>query len=355
MEGLKMKVMVYEGPRKLRLEEMEDYPLKENEVRIQTLFTGVSHGTEMSVYRGSVPFFRRKNVWDLRLFRPADEKDLWGYPIKSCTPGVWYMGYANVGKIIEIGKEIKDLKIGDIVYSNAPHQSQIVKTEDQVIKLPENIKPEHGVFFTNLMTTFNGILDTRIKLGDTIAVSGLGALGQLVTQMAKMSGAFQVYGIDMFDKRLEVAMENGADIVFNPKTCSDIAYEIRKLTGNKGADSVIEVSGSQKALNEAIRIAAPDTTVTALGWYQGLCTDLDLSEEFHHNRISLRSSQTVFINPEIRHMWDNKRKENACIGLLSKLKLDNLITHKIPYEHAAEAFEMIDKNPKDIIQLVLTY
>lgn len=350
-----MKVMIYEGPKKLCIKEVEDYPIKEDEVRIQSMYSGISHGTEMSVYRGNAPFFRSKLDWNSRLFLQAQENDTWNYPIRSCDPGVWYMGYSNVGRIIETGTTVKGFKNGDIVYSNAPNQTQVIRKYDQIIKLPENIKPENGVFFTNMITTFNGILDTRIKLGDCVAVSGLGVLGQLAVQMVKLSGAFSVYGIDMYDKRLEAALKNGADAVFDPKKTKDIAMDIRKMSGNKGTDAVIEVSGSSKALNEAIRIAAPDTTVTALGWYQGQCSDLNLSEEFHHNRITLKCSQTVFIDPKLSHMWDHKRKERVCLDLLGKLKLDNLITHCIPYENAAEAYEMIDSKPGEIIQVVLVY
>lgn len=350
-----MKVMVYEGPRKLRVEEADDFTIGTEQVRIQTMYSGISHGTEMNVYRGSAPFFKRDMDWGVRLFKNVDENEAWHYPIRSCDPGVWYMGYANVGKVIEAGKNVKDINVGDIVYSHAPHQSQVIKNWQDVIKLPDNIKPQHGVLFTNLMTAYNGILDTKIKLGDSIAVSGLGVLGQLVVQMAKFSGAFGVYGIDVFNKRLDAALQNGADKVFNVKTTTDIAYEIRKLTNNRGADTVIEVSGNTSALNEAIRIAAPDTTVTALGWYQGQCIGLDLSEEFHHNRVSIKCSQTGAVSPEISHMWNDKRKEKVCLDLLSKLNLENIITHEIPFENVAEAYEMIDKDPKDIIQIVLTY
>jgi len=350
-----MKIMVYEGPKKLRIDEISDMPITNDQIRIKTLFSGISHGTEMSVYRGVAPFFRKKENWDVRLFMPAGENEKWTYPIRSCDPGVWYMGYANVGEVVEVGKDIRNIKVGDIVYSDAPHQSQVIKKEVEIVKLPKGIKPEYGIFLTNLMTTFNGILDSKIKLGDTTVVSGLGVLGQLTVQMAKMSGAFKVFGIDLFEKRFEVALENGADKVYTPKTSQDIAYEIRKETDKIGPDVVIEVSGRQKGLNEAVRIAAPDTTVVALGWYQGHCTDLNLSDEFHHNRIIIRCSQTGGINPEIRHMWDFKRKVTACSELLKRLRLDNVITHRIPFENASEAYKMIDKKPEDTIQVVLKY
>ncbi|MBC7959035.1 MAG: chlorophyll synthesis pathway protein BchC, partial [Vallitaleaceae bacterium] len=70
-----MKVMVYEGPRMVTLDIVEDMQLKENEVRIQTLYTGISHGTEMSVYRGIAPFFERTKDGHYGIFRPAEEKE----------------------------------------------------------------------------------------------------------------------------------------------------------------------------------------------------------------------------------------------------------------------------------------
>lgn len=350
-----MKIMVYNGPRQLTVQEAPQLPMGKTEVRIETICSGLSHGTEMNVYRGLAPFFRRKYDPDTRLFVDADAAEIWKYPIKSCDPGVWYMGYANVGRITEVGSEVKNVKIGDIVYSSAPHQSESVKAETEVIVIPEGIKPEYGIFFTNLMTTFNGIMDSRIKLGDTVVVMGLGVLGQLVAQMAKMSGAFRVYGVDMYETRLESALENGCDKVFNPAECSDLAKEIRKLTNNKGADVVIEVTGNSLALNEAVRIAAPETSVIALSWYQGMIKGLDLSEEFHHNRIGIKQSQTNNIDPAFKNLWDDKRRTEACLKVLNNLKLDNLITHKITFDEVSTAYEIVDKNPEKAIQILITY
>lgn len=350
-----MKIAKYLSPKTLVIEEVEDPSIQSNEVKIKSIISGISHGSEMNVYRGVAPFFHKKFDRQTRLFIQSAQNDTWKYPVRSCDPGVWYMGYSNVGTVVEAGKEVNDIKPGDIVYSNGPHQSIVVKPASDVIKLPDSVNPEHGIFFTNLMTAYNGILDSPIKLGDTVVVSGLGVLGQTIVQMAKMSGAFQVIGIDLFDLRLQTALENGADYVFNPMTCKDIAYEVRKLTKNKGADLVIEVTGNQKALNEAIRIAAPDTTVTALGWYQGASTNLDLSEEFHHNRVKIRSSQTGAVDPAISHMWNRDRRQESCLELLSRLRLDNLITHKVSYDNISHAFQMVDENPKEVIQVALTY
>mgnify|MGYP002408773811 CR=1 FL=1 len=347
--------MVYQGPKQLEIQETDDFKINNGQLRIETICSGISHGTEMSIYRGVAPFFKRTRDSRYGIFRNADEQEKWTYPVKSCDPGVWYMGYANVGRVIEAGPEVKNVKVGDVVYSNAPHQSHVIKTEDEVIKIPKGVKNENAVVFTNLLTAFNGILDSRIKLGDTVVISGLGVLGQLVSQMVKMSGAFRVIGVDVIPKRLEAAHENGTDIVLNASEYEDAALEVRKLTHGKGADLVIDVSGNHQALNSAIRMAGNDTVVTALGWYQGYCDKLNLSEEFHHNRITLRSSQTCMIDPAISQMWNDERKKETCIELLSKLKIDNLITYRIPFEDAAKAYELIDLHPEELIQVILTY
>lgn len=348
-----MKILVYDGPRQLRVDEAQPLPLAPDQVRIRARYSGVSHGSEMNVYRGVAPFFKRRKDPTLRLFLEAAEGEDWRYPIRSCDPGVWYMGYACVGEVIEAGSAVTGLTPGELVYANAPHQSESVKAAADVIKLPDGVPAAHGVLFTNLMTAYNGILDTRIKLGDVVVVSGLGVLGQLALQMAKLSGAFAI-GVDVLPRRLETALACGADAVLDAAR-EDVAVAVRRLTGGRGADVVIEASGNARALQQAIRIAAPDTTVTALGWYQGGCADLNLSEEFHHNRITLRSSQTVHVDPSIRHLWDKRRKEDVCLSLLSRLKLDPLITHRVPFEQAPDAYRRIDNHPADMIQLVFTY
>jgi threonine dehydrogenase-like Zn-dependent dehydrogenase len=264
------------------------------------------------------------------------------------------MGYAVVGKVIEIASDVTTLNIGDVVFVSAPHMSEIVCPANACIKIPENVKPQNAIVFTNLLTAFNGILDSRIKLGDVVVISGLGVLGQLAVQMAKMSGA-TVIGIDVFDVRLDNAKKSGADYVFSAKNADDIALEVRKVTNNRGADLIIEVSGNQKALHQAIRMAAYDGVVTCLGWYQGNCADINLAEEFHHNRITLRSSQTCGIDPQIKNTWDDVRKQNVCCDLLSKLDLDGLITTIIPFDQAQQAYETIDENPNSVIQVVLEY
>lgn len=348
-----MKAIMYEGPKNLKVIEVPRLPMKEDQIRLRSLYSGVSHGTEMNVYRGLAPFFRKKQDPETRLFLPAESDEVWEYPVRSCDPGVWYMGYASVGEVIETGAEVEGIKPGDIVVCSAPHQEENVIDAGAAVVLPGKIPAIKGVLFTNLITAYNGIMDTHINLGDVVVVSGLGVLGQLLVQMAKMSGAHRVYGVDVLDKRRQAALENGCDEAFDPLAC-DVALEIRRRTNNRGADKVIEASGNGRALNEAIRTAAPETTVTALAWYQGALSAVDLSEEFHHNRIGIKQSQTGAMDPAFSNLWDYERRVQTCIHILERLTTDNLFTEYV-YDQIPEAYRVIDQEPGKIIQAVITY
>ncbi len=350
---MNMKAIMYDGPRDLKVIEVPRLTMREDQIRLRSLYSGVSHGTEMNVYRGLAPFFRKKQDPETRLFLSAPQDEVWDYPVRSCDPGVWYMGYAMVGEVIETGADVVGIKTGDIVACSAPHQEENVIDANAAVVLPKEIPAINGVLFTNLITAYNGIMDTHINLGDVVVISGLGVLGQLLVQMAKMSGAHRVYGIDVLDMRRHAALENGCDEVFDPSAC-DVALEIRRRTGNRGADKVIEASGNGRALHESIRIAAPETTVTALAWYQGALSTVDLSEEFHHNRIGIKQSQTGAMDPVFSNLWDYERRVETCIRILERLKTDNLFK-EYAYDEIPEAYRVIDQEPEKIIQAVITY
>jgi len=331
--------------REVQIRDYEAGVVQENKVKVKTLFTGFSHGTEMNVYRGTASFYRKRFDPDLRLFLETDK--VRDYPIRY--------GYINVGEITELGGEVARVQKGDMVLTFQPHQTESVVNADDVVKLSKDIDPLLGIFIPNLSTTFNGILDSHINLGETVTVFGCGLLGQLLIQQAKLSGAGQVIAVDMIDKRLDIASLSGADILLNPKKEKDIALKIRRLTSNIGSDVVIDVSGSDKVLHEAIRTTAFQGTVIAMSWYQGGASDLFLGEEFHSNRITIKCSQTGSVDVALTHRWNNQRKLNTVLKLLKTLKLKELVSHRFSFADIASAYKLIDQHPEEVLQVVVEY
>ncbi len=344
---IKIKAVEITGLREVSLVEDEIAGPGAGEVAIRSLFSGISHGTEMNVYRGDAPMWQLKRDRRTRLFVESEEPQ-WDYPLRY--------GYACVGVVTEVGSDVTEFDEGDVVFSFAPHQSAHVLSAGSVSKLPEGIDPRAGVLTAVLNTTFNGILDADLHLGECVVVFGQGVLGQLTVQWAKLSGASPVIAVDLIEKRLEISKRvSGADLIFNAGEVKDIAMAVRALTDNRGADVVFEFSASDRALNEAIRTVCYNGKVIVMSWYAGALANVYPGAEFHHNRIQLISSQISGISPELSHRWSAARRMDAVLSLMPKLNLDGLITDVVDLEGAAAAYEMIDKHPEGILQVVLDY
>jgi threonine dehydrogenase-like Zn-dependent dehydrogenase len=246
--------------------------------------------------------------------------------------------------------------VGDVVYCECPHASGHVVNADGPLKLPEGCDPRVGVFIANLKTTFIGMLDAGVRLNECVVVFGQGTLGQFITQWAKLSGAGPVVAVDLNDKRLRLSKEvSGADVTLNPKTTEDIALAVREITGNRGADVAIEVSASDRALNEAIRTVCYCGRVIVLSWYPGALANVFPGNEFHMNRVQLICSQTCGIGPVLSNRWSEPRVLQTVLEHLPTLNLEPLISHEIDIDDAAKAYKMIDEGQKDVMQIILKY
>lgn len=329
----------------------EDRPLQPQEVRVRTLYSGISAGTELTYFRGSNPYLSKH--WDSaqRLFvKNETEQGSIAYPVRN-----W--GYEEVGQIIERGQEVQDLPLDSIVYGNWGHHTTTILNADFARErlLPKEVEPIFGIFSHIGAIVINGILDSAIRLGETVAVFGLGVVGNLVGQLAKLSGA-RVIGVDLLPQRLEKAQAVGFDIVIDGRLES-AAARIKALTGNLGADVCIEASGAIPALNEAIRACAYSSKVVAMGFYQGGASDLLLGDEFHHNRINLVCSQISGVSPELQHRWNRSRLVLTFMNLLvqKQLQLPLLVTHTRSVWEAQELYDLLDRQSDELLQAVLDF
>ncbi len=332
------------GPRQVEVREVSVGSPGPAEVQIQTLFSGISAGTEMNVYRGRAPQWEMRHDPETRLFARADSPE-WRYPLPY--------GYANVGRVVDIGAEVTQVAAGDVMFSYSPHQSVVLAAAASTVLVPEGLDPKLAVLNANLNTALNGVLDARPSLGDVVVVSGLGVIGLLVTQLVRRAGAGLVVGVDRVSWRRELAKRTGADVVIDPG--EGVAEKVRALTQNRGADIVIEVSGAAPALNEAIRTVGFGGRVIAMSWYGGTFESLNLAGEFHHNRPRIFSSQVGAVNPDLGPLWDASRRQQVVSRLLTELDLNPLFTHEFPIERAPEAYAAVDGGADGLVQCVFTY
>jgi threonine dehydrogenase-like Zn-dependent dehydrogenase len=339
--------LILEAPRRLAFEDTPDAPLGPDEVRIATLFSGISAGTELTQYRGTSPFMGKR--WDeaRRLFVEGEAS--WPYPVRT-------LGYEEVGEIVEVGTGIHDLSPGERVFGTWNHRTHFVAPAAYARErlMPDGADPRIGIFSHIGAVALNGVHDARLRIGDVVAVWGLGVPGQIVAQAARASGAW-VIGIDPDPARRATAEALGAHETLD--AAGGAAERIKAMTGGRGADVCIEVSGAAPALADAIRAVAYSSRVVAMGFFQGEVAGLRLGEEFHHNRVELVCSQISGVAPDAQHRWSKPRLWRTAVELQHRGVLDllPLITHEAPFRDAPALFERLDRGEPGVMQAVLRF
>ena len=339
-------------PRSIRLDPYGEQPVAPNQVRAEAIASGVSHGTELALYRGVSPFDGKRFDADLRLF--MDDLRAETYPMR--------LGYEWVGIVREAGIGVDAVAVGDLLHLTLPHrETQTVTLDDDArapwTVLPQSLDPERATLLQSATIALQAIHDGRLKLGDAVAVFGLGAFGLLAVQLARLSGAGWIAGIDPIARRRELAGALGADLVLDPAT-GDPGREIKVTGGRAGVDVALELSGRYGALQQAMRSVRLAGTVVAAGFYTGSAGDeLRLGEEWHHNRLTLVGSMSGWGAPHREAGWDRRRLRATALDLLVRgsLDVDALVTHRIPFVRAAEAYQLIDRGPEEVLRVVLTY
>jgi 2-desacetyl-2-hydroxyethyl bacteriochlorophyllide A dehydrogenase len=339
------------GPRSIELAPYEDTPPARNEVRADAILSGISQGTELALFRGVSPFGGKRFDTELRLF--FDQEAAGAYPLR--------LGYEWVGRVRDAGEEVEEVRAGDLLHLALPHrETQTTAIADDPhapwTALPDKLDPERATLLQSATIALQATHDARIELGDRIAVFGLGAFGLLAVQLVRLSGAAWVAAVDPVPARRELARGFGADLVLDPTAC-DAGREIKIATGG-GVDAAIEFSGRYRALHDAMRSARLAGTVVAAGFYTGAAGDeLRLGEEFHHNRLTIVGSMSGWGAPQRKPGWHRRRLRTTALELLASDRLDvgSLVTHRIPFFQAAEAYDLIDRSPEETLRVVLTY
>lgn len=354
------QVLRFAGPRQIEVVDAPPATLNAGELRVQTLYSGISAGTEMTAYRGTNPYLTASWDAEARLFRGSDAPSEIGYPLDG-----W--GYSEVGRVVEVRPAGVDARSsgsgvtgdpvpGDVVWGIWGHRSEAVLPIERLRGhvLPRGLDPIAAAFVRVGSIALNGVLSADLGVGSTVVIFGQGVIGLLATRLAVLNGA-TVIAVDGIASRLERAAAWGASHTLAPS--DDLAYTIRELTAGAGADVAIELSGSYHALHEATRVVGADGVVVASGFYQGQATPLRLGEEFHHNRVQILASQIGSVPQRLRARWDIDRLQRTVVDALADGRLDaaSLVSHRFQLRDAATAYRLLDTEAATALQIVLEF
>jgi len=335
------------------IREYQDQPLKPGEIRVRTLFGSPKHGTELHMYRGDSPF--GDSHWD-----PVGHVFLPGAAEQGGFPRP--LGNVAVGLVSEVGPGVEGVAVGDRVAGYGPlRETQrwawgTPGAYPGVRKMPPNMSWQSAVCLDPATVALGGIRDGNVRVGDRVAVFGLGAIGLMAVQLARVAGASFVAAVDPLAARRAVAQKTGADLVLDP-TEVDAGLEIRRATGGAGVDVSIETSGSARALHQAIRGLAFGGTVAVTAWYNEFRGGLDLGREAHLNRPTLVFTRAESEPHRDHPRWNNRRQADAAWHLLAAGRLvgEQVVQPVVPFDRAVEAYREIDEHPERSVKLGVTF
>jgi threonine dehydrogenase-like Zn-dependent dehydrogenase len=366
--------LIATAPRTPELREYEEPPLGPTQIRIKTEFASPKHGTELVGYRNDPVANRPYDfAWGANIPRPPDAGPQ-GFP----RP----LGNMAVGTVAEVGPEVTRFAVGDRVFGHFPIRETQTVDETGADPLPDGLSPEAAVCLDPLVMAL-AMRDAGIKLGDRVAIFGLGAIGLFAVQLAKAAGADWVVAIDPLENRRVLATGFCADVVIDPLAGDgDVGMEIRRLTGptpdptpraqtrvtggylerptqtgHLGVDVAVETSGSVLALHQAIRATRFGGTICMISFYGKDATGLYLGDEFHVNRLTLVSARAETLPGRDAPVWDLKRLVDLALSWLvsGRMRADGIVTPIADFADSAEAYRAIDERPQESIKLGIRF
>lgn len=344
--------LIAAAPRTPELRAYEEPPLGAGEVRVRSTFSAVKHGTQLRAYRADTRDASEPFDPELRLHLRRGGASEQGLQPRFPLP----LGTVTVGEVIAAGADVDRFAVGDVVYGDLPIRETHTVPAGRLRPVPAGMDPRAVACADPACVALSGVRDSALGVGDRVLVTGLGAIGQMALQLARLQGAAWVAGADPIARRRALAARHGADLVIDP-TADDAGLIVKKATGGSGADAVIEASGSYAGLNDALRAAAYAATVVSVAYYPGAGGGLSLEGEWHRNRIDLLSSRDVSAPHRLSPRWDAGRLFAAGFALLQqgRLRVEGLLDPVVPLADSVEAYRQIDANPAASVKLGVTY
>lgn len=339
--------------------------LTEGRVRVESLFSGVSAGTELTFLKGTNPDLHAS--WDAELGVFRHDRPAAAYPVEK-------LGYMEVGRVVE--SRAPHVAEGGLVAMTYGHRAAHVAdpATERMVALPEELDPVLGVFAAHMgPICANGLLhaaaeatrgDVR-RLGDgveglLVIVVGAGTVGLLTALLALEHGAAEVGIVDSTPERLEAARALGFWAIDEREgpPWQAVKERFRHAAGQRGADVVFQCRGQDAALAEALRCLRPQATVIDLAFYPAGAPELRLGEEFHHNGLAVRCAQIGRVPRGLAHVWDRERLSRETIALLrarGDAIREHLVTDVVPFAEGAALLHDVAARRRHVIQGVLAF
>lgn len=269
---MQTKQIVFTAPCVAELLDVECLSPRENEVTVSLEYSAISSGTEKANFIG-----------DRNGINVAEDEE-------AVFPRT--VGYSAAGIVSEVGSNITDIKIGDkvVVYWGS-HKKDITVNGNNVIKVPNGVSTKEASMAYISIFSLAAIRKTKLEIGESAMVMGLGILGIFAVQELKAAGAYPVIAVDPVKERREFALEMGADYALDP-TDDNFVKDVIALTDG-GVNVCIEVTGLGIGLIQALDCMKQMGRVALLGCTRSSHFEIDYYGKVHGRGISLIGAHTM--------------------------------------------------------------
>ncbi|MDB6092748.1 MAG: Threonine dehydrogenase [Verrucomicrobia bacterium] len=330
------RLMFSSSPPKVELESCEISTPQAGQVLVRNACTQVSAGSEANFLR----------------FGPQS----YGLPAGTSRANI---GYMTVGHIIAVGSGVEGFAVGDHVTTGAPHGTHAlvdVSPTAAIERVPGGVSDEAAGFASLGDVALHGVRRAGLQIDQSVAVFGLGIVGQLVLQLARCSGAYPLIAIDLLDERLELARISGATHMINASR-EDVVQRVREITHGAGAEVVFHCAQAAAILQSTMECAADRGTVVLTGSPPGNAT-IRLKEELLRKELVITGTyESGLTQPHVYWRWTRRRNRLACLRLMASgdLQLKHLITHVVPAERAPATYDMMLNESKGWLGIVFKW
>jgi len=338
---MKRTVVIMHGPFQIGAGREALRPPESGEVAVRTHLSAISAGTELLFYRGRVP---RDLPVDADLSSLAGRAD---YPLRY--------GYAAVGQVTGTGPDVSDHWMGRRVFCFHPHASHFSIKSEETVPIPDGIDDRDALFFANMETAVTLMLDGQPTIGETVAVLGQGVVGLLAAALLARYPLRGLLTVDPLPRRRKASLDMGAQAAFDLPEMEILKSHLASSTGGAMSDLVFELSSDSSALNAAVDLIGFGGRIVIGSWYGASPSVVHLGGRFHRSRIRMIASQVSTLPADFALRWDRRRRGETVWDMLRVVRPSRLITHEIPVERAAEAYDILDRRPEEALQVVFTY
>jgi predicted dehydrogenase/threonine dehydrogenase-like Zn-dependent dehydrogenase len=279
------------------------------------------------------------------------------------------LGYSAAGEVMAVGRDAQEFRVGDRVAcaggGYASHAEVIFVPRNLCCKIPDAVSFEPACYTTVGAIALQGVRQADARLGEAVAVIGLGLVGQLTVQLLKAAGC-QVLGVDINEAACELARKSGADSVALDPASARTACNA--LSGGRGADCIVitAATNSSQPIELAAELARDRARVVVVGAvgmnvprhsFYAKELELRLSRSYGPGRYDPEYEEKGSDYPIGYVRWTEKRNMEAFLRLVSEGKVDTnlLTTHRFKVAQATEAYDLIVKGGQRYCGVVLEY